>query len=47
MAHIVGIPAEEGVLQLAPVGAMALTVAMVLARHGFSRITRVRRRKAE
>jgi hypothetical protein len=47
MAHIMGIPAEESVLQLAPAGAMALTAAMVLVRLGFSRITRVRRRKAE
>ena len=47
MAHIMGIPAEESVLQLAPAGAMALTAAMVLVRLGFGRIARSRRQKAE
>jgi len=47
MAHIMWIPAEESVLQLAPAGAMALTAAMVLVRLGLSRIARFRRRKAE
>jgi hypothetical protein len=47
MAHILGIPAEESVLHLAPAGAMVLAAAMVLVRLGFSRITRVRRRKVE
>jgi hypothetical protein len=47
MAHIMGIPVEESVLQLAPAGAMALTAAMVLVRLGFSCIARLHRRKAE
>jgi hypothetical protein len=47
MSHIMGIPAEESVLQLAPAGAIVLTAAMVIVRLGFSRIARVRRRKAE
>ena len=47
MSHIMGIPAEESVLQLAPAGAVALTAAIVLVRLGVSRIARVRRRKAE
>jgi hypothetical protein len=47
MAHIMGIPAEESVLQHASAGAMVLTAAMVLVRLGFSRIARFRRRKAE
>jgi hypothetical protein len=44
VAHIMGIPVEESVLQLVPVGAAIVTVAAVVGRSTFGRLRRLARR---
>ena len=46
VAHIIGIPVEESVLQLTPAGAATLTVVAIASRARLSRVfTRIRRRR--
>jgi hypothetical protein len=48
LAHIMGIPVEESVLQIAPAGAAMATAIALVMRIRLSRIARgLRRRKAE
>ncbi len=45
VAHIMGIPVEESVLQLAPAGAATVTVIAIAGRMTLGRLlTRIRRR---
>jgi hypothetical protein len=45
VAHIMGIPVEESVLQLAPAGAATVTAVVIGGRSGLSRLlARMRRR---
>jgi hypothetical protein len=45
LAHIIGIPVEESVLQLAPAGAATVTALAIASRTRLSRLlTRIRRR---
>jgi hypothetical protein len=45
VAHIMGLPVEESVLQLAPAGAAAVTIFGVAGRTTFGRlVSRIRRR---
>ena len=48
VTHIIGIPIEESVLQLAPIGAATVATAAVVIRFTLSRVARAfRRPKAE
>ena len=40
VAHLMGLPIEESVLQLAPAGAATLTALVVAARTGLTRLRR-------
>jgi hypothetical protein len=45
LAHIIGIPIEESILQLAPAGAATVTAVAIAGRTRLSRLlTRIRRR---
>jgi hypothetical protein len=45
VAHIMGLPVEESVLQLAPAGAATVTVVAIVGRTSFGRLLdRLRRR---
>jgi hypothetical protein len=46
VAHIMGIPFEESVLQLAPAGAAMATAVAIAGRTGLGRIQRRLRRRA-
>jgi hypothetical protein len=45
VAHIMGIPVEESVLQLAPAGAATVTVVSFVGRARFARLFRHLRRR--
>jgi uncharacterized membrane protein AbrB (regulator of aidB expression) len=48
LAHIIGIPVEESVLQLAPAGAATVTAVALAGRTRLSRLlARLRRRRYE
>jgi hypothetical protein len=46
LAHIMGIPVEESVLQLAPAGAAMVTVAAIAGRTRFGRLRRQLRHRS-
>ncbi len=47
IGHIVGIPVEESVLQLAPAGAAMVTAVAIVGRTGLGRLRRRLRRRAQ
>ena len=46
IAHVMGLPIEESVLQLAPVGAVLLPAVAIAGRKGLGRLTRWLRQAA-
>jgi hypothetical protein len=44
VAHIMGLPIEEGLLPLVPAGAAIVTAAVVVGRSTFGRLRRLARR---
>jgi hypothetical protein len=47
VAHILGLPVEESVLQLAPAGAAMATVVAIVGRTGLNRLRRRLRHRAQ